>query len=105
MPNTETMDRPVRADRNASGEPRTKRRRGERGPLTEVDRSPPTDVSLDDLGGVDSVIEELNEAVGLPMLYPDKYLRTGIQPPRGVLLHGKHRHCLKLPIYSEILNS
>jgi ribosome biogenesis ATPase len=37
---------------------------------------------------VDDVIEELNELVAMPMLYPDTYIRTGIQPPRGVLLHG-----------------
>jgi ribosome biogenesis ATPase len=53
-----------------------------------VDRTPPTDISLENLGGVDNVIEELNELVAMPMLYPDTYIRTGIQPPRGVLLHG-----------------
>jgi ribosome biogenesis ATPase len=34
------------------------------------------------------VIEELNELVAMPMLYPEAYIKTGIQPPRGVLLHG-----------------
>ncbi|EHL00311.1 putative Uncharacterized AAA domain-containing protein C16E9.10c [Glarea lozoyensis 74030] len=65
-----------------------KRRKAERTPAKEVDRTPPTDISLDNLGGVESVIEELNELVAMPMLYPDTYIRTGIQPPRGVLLHG-----------------
>jgi ribosome biogenesis ATPase len=63
-----------------------KRRKGERG--KDVDRSPPTDISLYNLGGVEDVIKELNELVALPMLYPETFTRTGIQPPRGVLLHG-----------------
>ncbi|KAF4634978.1 hypothetical protein G7Y89_g3120 [Cudoniella acicularis] len=79
---------PAKADRQPNGEPRLKRRKGERGPTKEANRSPPTDISLDNLGGVENVIEELNELVAMPMLYPDTYIRTGIQPPRGVLLHG-----------------
>lgn len=79
---------PQRIERQANGEAKTKRRKGERESRKEVDRSPPTDISLASLGGVDAVIEELNELVAMPMLYPDTYTRTGIQPPRGVLLHG-----------------
>jgi ribosome biogenesis ATPase len=90
LPQTINGDMPFLAkpERQANGEPRLKRRKGERETRKEVDRSPPTDISLANLGGVDSVIEELNELVAMPMLYPDTYLRTGIQPPRGVLLHG-----------------
>jgi ribosome biogenesis ATPase len=77
----------ARAERQANGEPKLKRRKGGE-PKKEVDRSPPTDISLENLGGVEHVIEELNELVAMPMLYPDTYIRTGIQPPRGVLLHG-----------------
>ncbi|EPE27330.1 P-loop containing nucleoside triphosphate hydrolase [Glarea lozoyensis ATCC 20868] len=86
-PNGQT-DSPAKADRQPNGEPKMKRRKAERTPAKEVDRTPPTDISLDNLGGVESVIEELNELVAMPMLYPDTYIRTGIQPPRGVLLHG-----------------
>lgn len=83
---SEVIESPAKADRQANGEPKLKRRKGE--PRKDVDRSPPTDISLEDLGGVDNVIEELNELVAMPMLYPDTYISTGIQPPRGVLLHG-----------------
>ncbi|OBT55896.1 hypothetical protein VE04_05037 [Pseudogymnoascus sp. 24MN13] len=79
---------PGKADRHTNGEPHKKRRKAEREPKKEVDRTPPADISLVRLGGVDAVIEELNELVAMPMLYPETYLRTGIQPPRGVLLHG-----------------
>jgi ribosome biogenesis ATPase len=83
---TEGTQSPARVERQANGEPKLKRRKGEL--RKNADRPPPTDISLENLGGVDDVIEELNELVAMPMLYPDTYIRTGIQPPRGVLLHG-----------------
>lgn len=82
------VESPTKADRQPNGEPKVKRRKGEREIKKEVDRSPPIDISLENLGGVDNVIEELNELVAMPMLYPETYIKTGIQPPRGVLLHG-----------------
>lgn len=51
------------------------------------DRSPPTS-NLKQLGGMDDVIAQLMELIGLPMLHPEIYLTTGVEPPRGVLLHG-----------------
>lgn len=54
---------------------------------TKMDRSPPN-ASLRSLGGMDNIIDELMEVVGLPILHPEIYSSTGIQPPRGVLLHG-----------------
>ncbi|TVY12757.1 putative AAA domain-containing protein [Lachnellula arida] len=86
--NSEIMDSPAKADRNATGEPKPKRRRGDRGPVKELDRAPPTGISFEDLGGVEDVIEALNEAVVMPMCYPDEYRETRVNPPRGVLLHG-----------------
>lgn len=53
----------------------------------KVDRSPPK-MSLKSLGGLEDVFAELMEVVGMPVLHPEIYLSTGIQPPRGVLLHG-----------------
>jgi ribosome biogenesis ATPase len=82
------VESPSKVDRQENGEPKPKRRKAERESRKEIDRSPPTDISLENLGGVDNVIEELNELVAMPMLYPEMYIQTGIQPPRGVLLHG-----------------
>ncbi|KAG4031810.1 hypothetical protein MFRU_008g01690 [Monilinia fructicola] len=82
------VESPLKSDRQANGEPKSKRRKAEREVKKDADRAPPTDISLENLGGVDNVIEELNELVAMPMLYPETYIRTGIQPPRGVLLHG-----------------
>ncbi|KAG9235468.1 P-loop containing nucleoside triphosphate hydrolase protein [Amylocarpus encephaloides] len=83
-----TVEPLLKVDRQPNGEPKLKRRKGERAPQKDADRTPPTDISLENLGGVENVIEELNELVAMPMLYPDTYIQTGIQPPRGVLLHG-----------------
>lgn len=62
----------------------SKRRKAE----NAVDRSPPTHVSLTDLGGLDDVVQQLGDLVILPMTRPQVYLASNVQPPRGVLLHG-----------------
>jgi proteasome regulatory subunit len=41
-----------------------------------------------DIGGLDKQINEIKEAVELPLKRPDLFLRIGIDPPKGVLLHG-----------------
>ncbi|XHF97009.1 hypothetical protein AWENTII_000616 [Aspergillus wentii] len=70
--------------RQNGGESSSKRRKAD----SSVDRSPPTHVSLTDLGGLDDVVQELGDLVILPMTRPQVYLSSNVQPPRGVLLHG-----------------
>ncbi|KNC96686.1 uncharacterized protein SPPG_07899 [Spizellomyces punctatus DAOM BR117] len=43
---------------------------------------------LGDLGGMDQCIDEILQLVGMPLKHPEIYLHLGIQPPRGILLHG-----------------
>ncbi|CAO3683775.1 unnamed protein product [Rhizopus stolonifer] len=43
---------------------------------------------LSHLGGIDQCIEEIMELIAMPLAHPEVYLHTGVQPPRGVLLHG-----------------
>ena len=43
---------------------------------------------LSDLGGIEPCIEKMLELVAMPLCHPEVYLHTGVQPPRGVLLHG-----------------
>jgi transitional endoplasmic reticulum ATPase len=45
-------------------------------------------VSWTDVGGLESVKNELHEAVELPLEDPDSFARMGIRPPKGVLLFG-----------------
>jgi transitional endoplasmic reticulum ATPase len=46
------------------------------------------DVSWDEVGGLDNVKRELQEAVEWPMKYPTLYTKLGHRMPRGILLHG-----------------
>jgi len=52
----------------------------------EVDERPTEEYS--DIGGADQQIQELIEAVVLPMTHRDMFQTIGIRPPKGVLLHG-----------------
>jgi len=52
----------------------------------EVDERPTEQYS--DIGGCDQQIQELIEAVVLPMTHKDMFDTIGIRPPKGVLLHG-----------------
>lgn len=70
--------------RQHGGESASKRRKAD----SAIDRSPPTHVSLADLGGLDSVVQELGDLLILPMTRPQVYVSSNVQPPRGVLLHG-----------------
>lgn len=46
------------------------------------------DVSWEEVGGLDTVKRELQEAVEWPMKYPMLYSKLGHRMPRGILLHG-----------------
>lgn len=65
------------------GESAPKRRKA-----NDIGKAPPTHVSLEDLGGVDDVIQELEDLIVLPMTRPQIFTSSKVQPPRGVLLHG-----------------
>ncbi|CEI85557.1 hypothetical protein G6F70_004507 [Rhizopus microsporus] len=52
----------------------------------EVDEKPTEDYN--DIGGLDKQIEELVEAVVLPMTHADRFKNLGIRPPKGVLMYG-----------------
>ncbi|MGH0180934.1 UNVERIFIED_CONTAM: hypothetical protein FKN15_005593 [Acipenser sinensis] len=52
----------------------------------EVDERPTEQYS--DIGGLDKQIQELVEAIVLPMNHKEKFENLGIQPPKGVLMYG-----------------
>ena len=52
----------------------------------EVDERPTEEYS--DIGGADKQIQELIEAIVLPMTHKAMFDTIGIKPPKGVLLHG-----------------
>ncbi|KAJ2718103.1 Ribosome biogenesis ATPase rix7, partial [Coemansia sp. Benny D115] len=63
-------------------------RRKKRTKISDRSKYTPPDTRLSDLGGVDACIEEILELIVMPLKHPEIYLHTGVQPPRGVLLHG-----------------
>lgn len=44
--------------------------------------------SYEDIGGLGDQIRRIREMVELPMRHPELFLKLGIDPPKGVLLHG-----------------
>jgi ribosome biogenesis ATPase len=85
----------------ANGEKSTKKREGTKGgereskrqkktesKETKIDVAPPSGVSLEDLGGVSKVMNQLKEHLVLPLLCPEEYAQREIPIPRGILLHG-----------------
>jgi len=52
----------------------------------EVDEKPTEE--FNDVGGLDSQIQELIEAVVLPMTHKDRFDNIGIKPPKGALMYG-----------------
>ena len=52
----------------------------------EVDEKPTEDYL--DIGGLDKQIEELIEAVVLPMQQAEKFKTLGVKPPKGALMYG-----------------
>ena len=45
-------------------------------------------IGWNDVGGLESVKQEIKETVEWPMKFPEKFTRLGIKPPRGILLYG-----------------
>ncbi|CAM9904646.1 unnamed protein product [Ectocarpus fasciculatus] len=42
----------------------------------------------DDLGGISGILQEVRELIEYPLVHPEVYAHLGIEPPRGILLHG-----------------
>ena len=59
--------------------------------MREVYLEPP-DVPWSDIGGLDDIKRELQEAVEWPMRFPDMYRQLGHSIPKGILLARSIRH-------------
>jgi ATPases of the AAA+ class len=46
------------------------------------------EISWNDIGGLDSVKQQIIETVEWPLKYPEKFRQFGIEPPTGILLYG-----------------
>ena len=55
--------------------------------MMKVDKAPLE--SYADIGGCEKQIQEIKEAVELPLTHPELYEDIGIRPPKGVILYGE----------------
>src|SRR3989338_7347764 len=46
------------------------------------------EVAYEDIGGLSEEVKKIREMVELPLKHPEIFDRLGIEPPRGVILHG-----------------
>ncbi len=54
----------------------------------EVKETTISGITYESIGGLDEEIRKVREMVELPLKHPEIFDRLGIEPPKGVLLHG-----------------
>lgn len=54
--------------------------------MMKVDKAPVETYA--DIGGLEQQIQEIKEAVELPLTHPELYEEVGVKPPKGVILYG-----------------
>jgi transitional endoplasmic reticulum ATPase len=54
----------------------------------DAPQRPETGVTYEDIGGLDEELELVREMIELPLSEPEVFTRLGVDPPKGVLLHG-----------------
>ncbi len=57
-------------------------------PVSEGEIATATHVTYEDVGGLDEELTRVREMIELPLKHPKLFDRIGIEPPKGVLLHG-----------------
>jgi transitional endoplasmic reticulum ATPase len=55
---------------------------------SEVDKLVIPSVTYEDIGGLKEEISRIREMIELPLKHPELFDKLGIEPPKGVLLHG-----------------
>ena len=54
----------------------------------EVKEEALAEVTYEDIGGLENEVTKIREMIELPLKHPEIFERLGIEPPKGVLLHG-----------------
>jgi transitional endoplasmic reticulum ATPase len=53
-----------------------------------AEEEPARTMSYEDIGGLRPQLQRIREMIELPLRFPELFARLGIDPPKGVLLHG-----------------
>ncbi|KXT03929.1 hypothetical protein AC578_9272 [Pseudocercospora eumusae] len=69
--------------RRPNGEALPKRQKVER-----INMDAPSDISFEDVGGMDDVIDQLTDNLIMPFKYHTKYRQSDLPLPKGIMLHG-----------------
>ncbi len=54
----------------------------------DVEESRMPTVTYEDIGGLGQVLPKIREMIELPLRHPEVFDRLGVEPPKGILLHG-----------------
>jgi len=54
----------------------------------DVQDSEAPSIAYEDIGGLEEEIKKIREMVEIPLKHPEIFQRLGVEPPKGVLLHG-----------------
>ena len=54
----------------------------------EVEATKLPSVTYEDIGGLSEIVPKIREMIEIPLRRPEVFERLGVEPPKGVLLHG-----------------
>lgn len=57
-------------------------------PVRGYEQVKTTGITYEDIGGLKDEVQRVREMIELPMKHPELFQQLGIEPPKGVLLHG-----------------
>lgn len=57
-------------------------------PITRREAEGPRKIGYVDIGGYQTELSRIREMIELPLAHPEMFTPLGVQPPRGILLHG-----------------
>jgi transitional endoplasmic reticulum ATPase len=57
-------------------------------PVDDTEENSLPNVTYEDIGGLTDEVKKIREMVEVPLKHPEVFERLGVEPPKGVLLHG-----------------
>ena len=57
-------------------------------PVLGFDSAKGTGITYEDIGGLHGEVDRVREMIELPMKHPEVFHKLGVEPPRGILMHG-----------------